>query len=53
MRLPYDRYFIIDEKIIYHSGTSLNRVGTKTFSINILEDEIVKTFLIKRVADLK
>ena len=49
----HDRYFIIDEIIIYHSGTSLNRIGTKTFSINILEDEFVKDSLIKRVNDLK
>ena len=49
----HDRYFIIDKNIIYHSGTSLNRIGTKTFSINILEDEIVKDSLIQRVNYLK
>ena len=38
----HDRYFIIDRNIIYHSGTSINYIGSKTFSINILEDKIVK-----------
>ena len=45
----HDRYFIIDKKEIYHCGTSLNRIGTKTFSINILEDEIVKQSLLERI----
>ena len=36
----HDRYFIIDRNIIYHCGTStsINHAGSKTFSINILED---------------
>ncbi len=38
----HDRYFIIDRNIIYHCGTSINHAGSKTFSINILEDEFVK-----------
>ena len=29
----HDRYFIIDNEIIYHCGTSINRIGYKTFSI--------------------
>jgi len=45
----HDRYFIIDKNEVYHCGTSLNRIGTKTFSINILEDEIVKQSLIERI----
>ena len=45
----HDRYFIIDKDNIYHSGTSLNRIGSKTFSINILKDEVVKESLINRV----
>lgn len=43
----HDRYFIIDKKEVYHSGTSINYAGTKVFSINILEDNIVKEILIK------
>ena len=45
----HDRYFIIDKEIIYHSGTSINHAGSRTFSINILEDEVVKEALIKNV----
>ena len=45
----HDRYFIIDKSIIYHSGTSINHAGSRTFSINILEDEIVKNTLIKKI----
>ena len=45
----HDRYFIIDNDLIYHCGTSINKIGNKTFSINILEDDIVKKSLIDKV----
>ena len=45
----HDRYFIIDRNIIYHCGTSINHAGSKTFSINILEDEFVKVSLINNI----
>jgi len=48
----HDRYFIIDRNGIYHCGTSLNKIGNKTFSINILEDEIVKQLLINKIKPL-
>ena len=48
----HDRYFIIDRNGIYHCGTSLNKIGNKTFSINILEDEIVKQLLINKIKTL-
>ena len=35
----HDRYFIIDNKKVYHCGASINRIGYKTFSINVLSDE--------------
>ena len=35
----HDRYFIIDNKKIYHCGTSINRIGYKTFSITLMNDE--------------
>ena len=42
----HDRYFIIDRKIIYHSGTSINNAGSKTFMIAKIEDEfVIKTIL--------
>lgn len=37
----HDRYFIIDNNDIYHCGASINHAGTRTFSINILEDKEV------------
>ena len=45
----HDRYIIIDKNIIYHLGASINHAGSKTFSINILEDEIVKNALINNI----
>ncbi len=45
----HDRYFILDQEIMYHCGTSLNHIGEKTFSINLLEDEIVKKSLLDRI----
>ncbi|MCI9084276.1 MAG: ORF6N domain-containing protein [Bacilli bacterium] len=47
----HDRYFIIDNDIIYHCGASINHAGSKTFSINKLEDEIVKKSLINKIGD--
>ena len=37
----HDRYIVIDNKTIYHLGTSINHAGKKTFSINVLIDELV------------
>lgn len=34
----HDRYFIIDDSTVYHCGSSLNRIGNKTFSINRIND---------------
>ena len=45
----HDRYIIIDNKKIYHLGASINHAGNKTFSINILEDEMIKELLINEV----
>ena len=42
----HDRYIIIDKNAIYHLGASINHAGSKTFFINILEDEIVKDLLV-------
>ncbi len=49
----HDRYFILDKEIIYHCGTSLNHIGEKTFSINLLEDEIVKESLLEKIESKK
>ena len=42
----HDRFFIIDNKDVYHSGASINRIGLKTFAINKIADESInKTFI--------
>ncbi|MBP3766526.1 MAG: ORF6N domain-containing protein [Bacilli bacterium] len=44
----HDRYFIIDNKTMYHCGASINRIGYKTFSINLIGDkEAFKSLLDK------
>ncbi len=48
----HDRYFIIDESIVYHCGASINRIGYKTFSINIISDEDLCKSLIGKVNKL-
>ena len=48
----HDRYFIIDKEIIYHSGTSINHAGSRTFSVNILEDELVKETLLNKIEEI-
>ena len=45
----HDRYFILDKNKIYHCGTSINHAGSKTFSINKLEDNLVKESLINKI----
>lgn len=49
----HDRYFIIDNKTVYHCGTSINRIGYKTFSINLLDDKEVITPLINNINRIK
>ena len=42
----HDRYFILDKKRIYHCGASINRIGYKTFSINLISDnEVIKSII--------
>ena len=41
----HDRYFILDDEIIYHCGASINRIGYKTFSITLIGDEDIKNTL--------
>jgi len=42
----HDRYFIIDKEKVYHCGTSINRIGYKTFSINTISDQdMINTLL--------
>ncbi|MBP3461936.1 MAG: ORF6N domain-containing protein [Bacilli bacterium] len=48
----HDRYIILDKKIFYHLGASINYIGNKTFSINIIEENIVKDLLIEKIKGL-
>lgn len=45
----HDRYILIDKKEVYHCGASINRIGYKTFSINLISDEEVCTSLITKI----
>ena len=49
----HDRYFILDSHIVYHCGTSLNYIGKKTFCINRIEDDIVKSALLDKISNLE
>ena len=48
----HDRYFIIDNKIVYHCGASINRIGYKTFSITLIGDNEVGKSLIEKLEKL-
>ena len=48
----HDRYFIIDKKEIYHSGSSINHAGNGTFSINKLEDKDVIHLIVNKVNNI-
>ena len=45
----HDRYFILDDSVIYHCGASINRIGYKTFSITKINDEKIKNALINKI----
>ena len=45
----HDRYFIIDKNILYHCGASINIIGQKTFSINLINDIEVCNALLNKV----
>ena len=48
----HDRYFILDKSIIYHCGSSINRIGYRTFSINLVSDNEICKLLIDRINSL-
>lgn len=45
----HDRYFILDQMQVYHCGTSINRIGYKTFSITLVGDSEICKLLINKV----
>ena len=48
----HDRYIIIDNKDIYHLGTSINNLGDKTFMIIKLEDIFIKKILFDNISKI-
>ena len=45
----HDRYFILDKEEVYHCGASINRIGYKTFSINLISDKEIIQLLINKL----
>ena len=45
----HDRYFILDDSVVYHCGASINRIGYKTFSITKINDYEVCKSLINKI----
>ena len=45
----HDRYFILDNKVVYHCGASTNRIGYKIFSITLINDQDVSQLLIDKI----
>lgn len=48
----HDRYFILDNKVVYHCGASINRIGYKTFSITLVADQDVSQLLIDKISKI-
>ena len=48
----HDRYFILDNNKIYHCGASINRIGYKTFSINLINDKDICNTLINKLTNI-
>ena len=48
----HDRYFIIDRNKIYHSGNSINHIGYRKSSIDVIGDEKVKKTIIEDIKRL-
>ena len=45
----HDRFILIDEKVLYHSGSSFKDLSKKCFAINRIEDEEYTKLLLNRV----
>ena len=47
----HDRYFVLDNEMVYHCGASINRIGYKTFSITLISDKNMIDALLNRVKE--
>lgn len=45
----HDRYLIIDNSICYSLGTSLNHMGKRVFSVNLIEDKDIVRLIIDKL----
>ena len=45
----HDRYFILDDNILYHCGASINRIGYQTFSITQVNDRYILNALLHNI----
>ncbi len=45
----HDRYLVLDKKVVYHCGASLNNAGKRAFSINKIEDKKIIDMLILEI----
>lgn len=45
----HDRYFIIDKKLVYHCGASINGIGKSIFSITLMGDEDPKDAILNMI----
>ena len=45
----HDRYFIIDKDKIYHSGNSVNHIGYRKSSIDVLQDQSIKQTILEDI----
>ena len=48
----HDRYFLMDNETVYHCGSSINRIGYKTFSINLVNDKEVCEMLLNKINEI-
>ncbi len=48
----HDRYFILDKTEVYHCGTSINRIGYKTFSITLINDKDICNLLLNKITNV-
>jgi len=48
----HDRYFIIDRNKIYHSGNSVNHIGYRKSSVDLLNDDDVKQTILKDIESI-
>ena len=48
----HDRYFVIDRCKIYHSGNSVNHIGYRKSSINVLRDINIKKIIMNDIEQI-